>query len=145
MLLPCPECDKQVSDRAASCPGCGFPIAEHLTSLREAEALTRDRSSREEIGEADCPHCEARGHATHTVVSEDGQETRQFSWCSHCEHSGRVPLVRSERGYWAVAFAQIAAFLAGEIDTHVGITFLGVDPPGPHRYPKAGPRYRSDT
>lgn len=27
MLITCPECGKEISDRAVSCPNCGFPIA----------------------------------------------------------------------------------------------------------------------
>ena len=27
-LIECPECNKEVSDRAISCPHCGFPIAD---------------------------------------------------------------------------------------------------------------------
>ena len=26
-LIPCPECDTPVSDMAAACPKCGFPVA----------------------------------------------------------------------------------------------------------------------
>ena len=26
-LISCPECNKEISDKAASCPGCGVPIA----------------------------------------------------------------------------------------------------------------------
>jgi uncharacterized membrane protein YvbJ len=26
-LIPCPECAHQVSDKAPSCPSCGYPIA----------------------------------------------------------------------------------------------------------------------
>ncbi len=25
-LIKCPECGKQISDKAGSCPGCGCPI-----------------------------------------------------------------------------------------------------------------------
>lgn len=28
MLIPCPECGKQISDKAVSCPGCGYPVEE---------------------------------------------------------------------------------------------------------------------
>ena len=30
MLISCPECGKQVSDKATACPGCGYPAAEIL-------------------------------------------------------------------------------------------------------------------
>lgn len=26
-MIACPECGKEISDKAASCPGCGAPIA----------------------------------------------------------------------------------------------------------------------
>ena len=28
MLINCPECNQRVSDRAQTCPHCGYPIAE---------------------------------------------------------------------------------------------------------------------
>ena len=28
MLITCPECGKQISDRASACPQCGFPLEE---------------------------------------------------------------------------------------------------------------------
>lgn len=31
-LIKCPECSTQVSDKAASCPSCGCPIAEPVPS-----------------------------------------------------------------------------------------------------------------
>ena len=30
-LVKCPECGREVSDAAASCPGCGHPIAQQPT------------------------------------------------------------------------------------------------------------------
>lgn len=40
-LISCPECGKQVSTAAVACPGCGFPVAENITSgtLSPASAL----------------------------------------------------------------------------------------------------------
>lgn len=29
-LIHCPECDKEVSDRAKACPNCGFPIEDYV-------------------------------------------------------------------------------------------------------------------
>jgi TM2 domain-containing membrane protein YozV len=31
-LISCPECSTKVSDRAASCPSCGYPIAQPASS-----------------------------------------------------------------------------------------------------------------
>jgi RNA polymerase subunit RPABC4/transcription elongation factor Spt4 len=32
MLIKCPECKKEVSDKAQSCPNCGYPITEKPNS-----------------------------------------------------------------------------------------------------------------
>lgn len=29
-LITCPECGREISDKAVACPHCGFPIQEHL-------------------------------------------------------------------------------------------------------------------
>jgi len=42
-LIHCPECDKEVSDKASSCPNCGFPLE------------TRGGEEREEREELICP------------------------------------------------------------------------------------------
>lgn len=33
-LIPCPECAREVSERALACPGCGHPIATAAPSGR---------------------------------------------------------------------------------------------------------------
>lgn len=130
VLIQCPECSQEVSDRAAACPKCAFPVAEAVAEAKEKEATQRDRLSRETAGEVDCPRCKARG-----FVSEE--QTSSFYWCPDCEHSGRVVLVQSQRGFWAVPFADVAGFVAGGEEQP---TFLGTDRPTEHRYPKAGER-----
>lgn len=36
-LIACPECQRSISDRARTCPGCGYPLAEPWTArLRRA-------------------------------------------------------------------------------------------------------------
>lgn len=39
-LIECPECNTQVSDKAASCPHCGCPISERNTQIH----IVRDTS-----------------------------------------------------------------------------------------------------
>ena len=141
MIVDCPECEHRVSDRAAACPQCGFPVAAELTAERERAAAEADRTARTQIGDVDCAICEARGFLT------DGPKERPsaFSWCVTCEHSGRVPLVQSPRGYWAVGFASVEAFLSGEEMEHPNAVYLGEHAPEGHRYQSAGKRVTDET
>lgn len=50
-LIHCPECNKEVSDRAYACPNCGFPIADYL---QEAEAWEEET---QEVPSPSCPIC----------------------------------------------------------------------------------------
>ena len=36
MLIKCPECDLQVSDRAFACPHCGYPLKEQPKPVRKS-------------------------------------------------------------------------------------------------------------
>ncbi len=45
-LIRCPECNREISDQAAACPGCGYPLirtASDETEERLAAAKARDR------------------------------------------------------------------------------------------------------
>lgn len=37
-LISCPECEKQVSSRAHSCPFCGFPLDEYFEEIEQEKA-----------------------------------------------------------------------------------------------------------
>lgn len=37
-LITCPECGREISDKAAACPHCGFPIQEHLRAQEKPAA-----------------------------------------------------------------------------------------------------------
>ena len=36
-LISCPECGKEISDRAKVCPNCGYPIEEYVQELKEKD------------------------------------------------------------------------------------------------------------
>lgn len=38
-LIKCPECGREVSDKANSCPNCGYPIADYVAQQEEIEQL----------------------------------------------------------------------------------------------------------
>ena len=41
MLIKCPECDLQVSDRAISCPHCGYPLKEQPKPVKKSSRKRR--------------------------------------------------------------------------------------------------------
>ena len=139
MLIPCPECERQVSDRAKACPDCGFPVAEHVAEQRAASERAARVASRERVGHVDCPRCEARGFVQFETTDERGTTREVFSWCGDCKHSGRVHQCRDLGGYYAVALAALERFLSGELDVgDPGISFVGAVQVLEHRYERAG-------
>lgn len=49
-LIPCPECETSVSDRARACPKCGFPVAEEIgRALAEVTGFDNMRSVRQKL------------------------------------------------------------------------------------------------
>ena len=73
--------------------------------------MQRDRASRTHVGETDCLRCLARGFR---MIPDDEPEAGSFEWCEICGHSGRVALVESSRGFFAISPATLDAFLRAE-------------------------------
>lgn len=147
MLIACPECAQEVSDRARSCPRCGFPIADDLAEKAAAQRAEEERTTRERTdAETDCTPCKGRGFVMLTWTDERGTEKQGFTWCERCNESGRVPVVRSAGGYFAVGEAHVDAFVKGEIgpdSPHVEV--LGSEPPAPPSYPRPKDGSRTDS
>lgn len=72
-LIKCPECQNEISDKAAMCVHCGFPIKEHLEKSIEKKdkEITEDDNAKErywcrncyrqnEVGEDYCAYCGSR-------------------------------------------------------------------------------------
>lgn len=49
-LISCPECNKEISDKAQSCPSCGVPILEGAPNEIPHSAVTRTGAKWEGIG-----------------------------------------------------------------------------------------------
>lgn len=138
MLIPCPECERKVSDRAAACPECGFPIREWLAERDAASRREQARASRERVGEVDCPECEARGFVLFEETDDKGVARQAFTWCAACKHGGRVHQCRDSEGFYAVSHAALDRFLAGTIDPPCeGVVSLGPQQVVDRRFPSA--------
>lgn len=40
-LIKCPECEKEISDKAVSCPNCGYPIKDYVLTNPEIEEIMK--------------------------------------------------------------------------------------------------------
>ena len=65
-LIKCPECGRQVSDLAESCPDCGFPVKEYTLYNQERAGIYCPKCgsycilSRKELGDKSCRYCGAQ-------------------------------------------------------------------------------------
>lgn len=65
-LIKCPECGREISDKAEICIGCGFPIKEHLHDFEEKHEEECEENFTYckfcgERNEKDADYCEACG------------------------------------------------------------------------------------
>ena len=49
MLIQCPECNLQISDKALSCPHCGFPLQTQASPKNTATSRTRRTKKRKRL------------------------------------------------------------------------------------------------
>lgn len=79
-LIPCVECGRQVSDRAAMCPGCAHPVYSDTRDEPKDQEPLRDRlispliecnSCHRPLAKSadDCPGCGAKNEWRHPVIS----------------------------------------------------------------------------
>lgn len=48
-LITCPECGKEISDKAENCPNCGYVLVKNeLPKIRRTELTPNSRSSSQE-------------------------------------------------------------------------------------------------
>ena len=96
-LIKCPECGKEISDKAAACPNCGVPILmEQKSSYTEKKPDKQDYSARyrqtdqrkmrapEKPKEAQtasirCPHC--GGHNLQAISDVEGKGASFWKLC----------------------------------------------------------------
>lgn len=56
-LVPCPECDKEVSSKASICPSCGHPIASHLLKQQLKGSIAKATESIKDTARVHCKKC----------------------------------------------------------------------------------------
>lgn len=74
MLITCPECKQQVSDKAFACPHCGYPISANVPKRRKAPTRMRLPNGFGQISEIKSGNLRNRFRAmVHVGFSEEGK------------------------------------------------------------------------
>lgn len=132
-LITCLECEKQVSDKADSCPNCGFPITKNTlntVTCFECECVYP-------IYKKECPNCSygnhkyklTNRHESMEIISPtssikkvptfyDHQEWGKINKeliCPHCQRKGSVNTKKVERKKGVSGAKATGALLTGGI------------------------------
>lgn len=114
MIIKCPECGHQVSDRAKTCPSCGVDIVGKVTRCPDCgEYIFKD--------DHECPNCHCSINAAaseSTPVIPDNSETPAYPVVKPEAQAPEQPKKKSRKGLWS---AIIIAFVLALI-----IVFLGI-------------------
>lgn len=46
-LIRCPECNREISDKATACPGCGYPLNSPSQETAEKEQLLKEAEEKD--------------------------------------------------------------------------------------------------
>ncbi len=122
MIIKCPECGHQVSDRARVCPSCGIDIAGKLTRCPDCGAyIFKD--------EHECPNCHCVINASAVPVvsvpvgvkqeAENGLVPQESQEVSSAQEPDQPK--KSHKGWWS---AFIVALVLAMMIVFIGIYFM---------------------
>ena len=118
MIIKCPECGHQVSDRAKTCPSCGIEIAGKITRCPDCgEYLFKDQQ--------ECPncHCSINASAPTEPVVPVLEEVTPVA-AENSDHSEQVRPAKKEKKSHKVLWSSIlVGFVLALIIVFLGIYF----------------------
>jgi hypothetical protein len=119
MIIKCPECGHQVSDRAKTCPSCGVDIAGKVTRCPDCgEYIFKD--------DHECPNCHCSINAAASEPETIAQSTQNNPITPTApiiptEPEQQPPKKKSHKGLWS---AIIIAFVLALIIVFLGIYYV---------------------
>lgn len=48
-LIHCPECNREISDQAVACPGCGYPIQKAAAPETEQQRILKEAREKDQV------------------------------------------------------------------------------------------------
>ena len=117
MIIKCPECGHQVSDRAKTCPSCGIEIAGKITRCPDCgEYIFKD--------DRECPncHCSINASATEPVV-EQSVNSQSYAMMPEIPEIPKAEEPKKKTGHKILWSSLVVGFVIALIIVFLGIYF----------------------
>ena len=117
MIIKCPECGHQVSDRAKTCPSCGIEIAGKITRCPDCgEYIFKD--------DRECPncHCSINASATEPVV-EQSVNSQSYAMMPEIPEIPKAEGPKKKTGHKILWSSLVVGFVIALIIVFLGIYF----------------------
>ena len=70
-LIKCPECNKEISDKATACSNCGFPLNEEIPKIENSGMNVCPRCGKFYCNQEYCPDCKTKMVDCHLSKEKD--------------------------------------------------------------------------
>lgn len=70
-LINCPECNKEISDKAVACPNCGFPFNEEIPKIENSGMNVCPKCGKFYCNHEYCPDCKTKMVDCHLSKEKD--------------------------------------------------------------------------
>jgi len=125
MLITCPECKKEVSDLAFTCPGCGFPIKQKIAQHASPPPVAPNPQTAAPLrSKHQCPQCQSGDVKSFRMIHSEGvSQSTGIGWFSQTQSNLAMMTtppdapVRDQKGcitgfLLLMTFAGVFAFIA---------------------------------
>ncbi|WP_249303408.1 zinc-ribbon domain-containing protein [Qiania dongpingensis] len=114
-LIKCPECGKEVSDKAAACPNCGFPLDLYAEAKRDNKA---DSNCHDKYGRFS--NKESKIKASREKLQEAlNKQTRSYHSQASCPRCGSTSITYTNKRL-SIGRAMAGGVLAGPAGSVMG-------------------------
>ena len=117
MIIKCPECGHQVSDRAKTCPSCGIDIAGKITRCPDCgEYIFKD--------DRECPNCHCSINASASEPADAGQLVSQvYGLAPEIPEIPQPEEPKQKKGHKILWSSVVVGFVIALIIVFLGIYF----------------------
>ena len=117
MIIKCPECGHQVSDRAKTCPSCGIEIAGKITRCPDCgEYIFKD--------DRECPNCHCSINASATEpVAEQSVNSQSYAMMPEIPEIPKAEEPKKKTGHKILWSSLVVGFVIALIIVFLGIYF----------------------